>query len=88
MWIFYIAVAGKFIGLQIKPATFYNATEYYKWRDVQAATHRKFQTQFGGAIFTVVSVKQGDKKVIANIEVVGEIQQEIARLTLENKSIL
>lgn len=78
---FFIRIGEKFIGLQIKPTKFYNANEYYKWRDVQAATHRKFQKQFDGAIFTVVSIKEGANKVIANPEIIPEIQKEIARLT-------
>ena len=59
---FFIRVEDSFIGLQIKPTTFFNANEYYKWRDIQKATHQKFQQKFGGAIFTVVSVKQGTEK--------------------------
>ncbi len=78
---FFIRAGDNFIGLQIKPATFYNASEYYKWRDVQKATHQKFQARFGGAIFTVVSVRQGDKKVIANPKVIAEMQTEIRRLS-------
>jgi hypothetical protein len=78
---FFISVKDKFIGLQIKPMTFFNASEYYKWRDIQKATHQKFQKKFGGAIFTVVSVKQGTEKVIANPEIIAEIEKEIVRLT-------
>ena len=78
---FFIRVADAFIGLQIKPMTFFNTNEYYKWRDIQKATHQKFQQKFGGAIFTVVSVKQGTEKTIANPEIILEIEQEIARLT-------
>ena len=77
---FTIQVGERFIGLQIKPMTFFNASEYYKWRDIQKATHRKFQAKFGGAIFTVVSVKQGTDKVIANPEIISEIQNEMAKL--------
>lgn len=77
---FAIPVGEFFIGLQIKPMSFYNASEFYKWRDVQAATHAKFEKKFGGAVFTVVSVKEGAQKTIANAEVVAQIQAEIARL--------
>ncbi len=77
---FFIQIGERFIGLQIKPVTFFNANEYYKWRDVQRETHAKFTQQFGGKVFTVVSMKQGDAKRIANPEVVSEIQEEIARL--------
>ena len=78
---FFIRVADAFIGLQIKPMTFFNTNEYYKWRDIQKSTHEKFQQKFGGAIFTVVSIKQGTEKTIANPEIILEIQQEMARLT-------
>ena len=60
--------------------SFYNSNEFYKWRDVQAATHAKFEKKFGGAVFTVVSMKEGAQKTIANAEVVAQIQAEIARL--------
>ena len=77
---FAIAVGAFFIGLQIKPMSFYNANEFYKWRDVQATSHAKFERKFGGAVFTIVSVKEGAQKIIANVEVVAQIQAEIARL--------
>ena len=77
---FAIPVGEFFIGLQIKPVSFYNASEFYKWRDIQAATHGKFARKFGGAVFTVVSVKEGAQKTIANAEVVAQIQNEIVRL--------
>lgn len=78
---FFIRCGESFIGLQIKPATFNNAQEFYKWRDVQRSTHEKFHKRFGGAVFTVVSIKDGEKKVIANAEVVDEIREEIVRLS-------
>jgi hypothetical protein len=78
---FFIQVGEAFIGLQIKPVTFYNANEYYKWRDVQITSHQKFQEKFGGSIFTVISVKQGAEKAIANPEVIPKIQKEIQRLS-------
>ena len=77
---FFIRVGEAYIGLQIKPVTFYNANEYYKWRDVQSTTHQKFKANFGGEIFTVISIKQGTEKAIANPEIIEAIQQEIARL--------
>ena len=78
---FFVKVGENFIGLQIKPVTFYNANEFYKWRDVQHKTHEKFAQQFGGKVFTIVSTKQGDAKRIVNPEIIAEIQAEIARLT-------
>lgn len=78
---FFLAVGEYFIGLQIKPVTFYNAVEYSKWRDIQRNTHEKFKRQHGGAVFTIVSIKQGEAKKIANPEVVAEIQAEVLRLS-------
>lgn len=77
---FYIEVKGKYIGIQIKPTTFKHTFEDYKWKEVQETTHRKFQNKFGGKVFTVFSVKEGQKKVIYNSEVIEEIKKEIARL--------
>ena len=78
---FFIRVGASFIGLQIKPVSFFNMADFHKWRDVQATTHRKWLRKHGGAVFTVVSIKQGSEKIIANHEVVAEIQAEIARLS-------
>ena len=78
---FFIKIGDHFIGLQIKPETFYNASEYYKWRDIQKATHQKFEKKYGGAIFTIISIKQGSEKVIANPETISDIQKEIDRLS-------
>jgi hypothetical protein len=80
---FFIEVGDKYIGLQIKPTTFENAPEDYKWKEVQEASHRKFQERFGGKVFIVFSVKEGQKKVIKNIEVIDEIRKEIERLKKE-----
>ncbi len=79
---FFIRVGEKFIGLQIKPVTFANAQQAHLWQDVQDNSHQKFQAQYGGKVFTVVSHKQGDKKVIANPEIIEQIIDEIKRLHL------
>lgn len=77
---FYIEVEGKYIGLQIKPTTFEHTFEDYKWKDMQRASHLKFQEKFGGKVFTVFSIRSGKKKEIYNKEVVEEIKKEIKRL--------
>jgi len=77
---FYIEVEGKYIGLQIKPITFEHTFEDYKWKDMQRASHLKFQEKFGGKVFTVFSIKSGKKKEIYNKEVIEEIKKEIKRL--------
>ena len=81
---FFIRVGTKFIGLQIKPTTFHNAQQAHLWREVQDNSHEQFQARFGGQVFTVYSMKQGDKKAITNPEIVPEIRAEIQRLQAEN----
>ena len=59
---FFIEINGKYIGLQIKPTTFKHTFEDYKWKEMQEISHHKFQEKFGGKVFTVFSVKEGNKK--------------------------
>lgn len=81
---FFIPVGDKYTGLQIKPETFEHAPQAAsKWRDVYAQSHAAFTREFGGRVFTIVSVTQGDRKVIYNAEVIEEIRQEIERLQSE-----
>jgi len=78
---FYIKVGTNFIGLQIKPASdVSHISQIFKERQLQAATHQAFTEQFGGHVYYVVSRKEGEKKVIHNIDVVDEIRSEIQRL--------
>ncbi|MEM5793239.1 MAG: MjaI family restriction endonuclease [Candidatus Aenigmatarchaeota archaeon] len=78
---FFIKVKDKFIGLQIKPAGgVSHITQIYQERTQQAETHKKFSTKYGGKVFYVISIKDGDKKKIHNKEVIEEIKAEIKRL--------
>lgn len=78
---FYIKVNDKYIGLQIKPASgVSHIPEIFKERNQQAATHKKFTELYGGKVFYVISIKEGNKKVIQNKEVIDEIKTEIKRL--------
>lgn len=77
---FYIKIKNKYIGLQIKPAGFPYITEILKEIEIQKKTQKKFTEKFGGEVFTIFSVKEGDKKVIYNKEIIKEIKQEILRL--------
>ncbi|MGB9901323.1 MAG: hypothetical protein ACPLEW_07580 [Pseudothermotoga sp.] len=45
--------------------------------------HEKFEKCFGGKVFTVFSIKKGNKKEIYNQEVIEEIRKEIERLKKE-----
>lgn len=78
---FYIQIKDKYIGLQIKPInTGIQLPEIFKEYSLQAETHQKFTEVFGGKVFYLFSKKIGDKKEIANKEIIEEIQKEIERL--------
>jgi hypothetical protein len=77
---FVIEWNGKYIGIQIKPTTFKQTFENYKWKGMQDSTHQKFQKKFGGGVFIVFSVAEGKKKIITNPEIIDEIKKEIERL--------
>lgn len=79
---FYIKVKDKFIGLQIKPVSgVSHIPEIFKERNNQLATHEKFTNEFGGKVFYIYSIKEGDKKKIYNHEIIKEIQEEIILLS-------
>lgn len=77
---FYIEVKGKFIGLQIKPISYEQTPEIYKWKEWLSETHKKFERKYGGKVFIIFSVKKDNKKEIYNREVIEEIKKEINRL--------
>jgi len=79
---FFIKVNNKFIGLQIKPVSNTSQIpEIFKEKNIQKETHKTFTEKYGGKVFYIFSMKEGDKKVIQNIEVVSEILEEIDRLS-------
>lgn len=77
---FFIKIKDRYIGLQIKPAGYAFITQIINERKNQKATHKKFTARYGGKVFYIISVKEGDKKKIYNTEVIKEIKQEIDRL--------
>ncbi len=77
---FYIEINGKFIGLQIKPISYEQTPEIYKWKEWLSETHKKFEKKYGGKVFIIFSVKKDNKKEIYNREVIKEIKDEINRL--------
>jgi hypothetical protein len=77
---FHIKIKDKYLGLQIKPASYAFITQIINERKNQEATHKKFTAKYGGKVFYVISIKEGDKKRIYNTEVIEEIKQEIERL--------
>lgn len=77
---FLIRVKDKYIGLQIKPAGYAYITQIINELEFQKATHQKFTAKYGGKVFYIVSVKEDNRKVIYNPEVIEEIKNEIGRL--------
>jgi len=77
---FFIKIRDKYLGLQIKPAGYAFITQIINERKNQESTHKKFAAKYGGKVFYVISIKEGDKKRIYNTEVIEEIKQEIERL--------
>lgn len=78
---FYIQVNDKYIGLQIKPVSQVSSIpEIYKEKGIQHKSHIEFTQKYGGQVFYLYSCKSGDKKIIVNTDVIGEIQQEIEKL--------
>lgn len=78
---FFIKLNGKYIGLQIKPASgVSHISQIFKERQLQEKTHKKFTEKYGGKVFYVISIKEGDKKKIHNVEVINEIKNEMKRL--------
>jgi len=55
-------------------------SQIFKERQLQEKTHQKFTEKYGGKVFYVISIKEGDKKKIHNTEVIDEIKEEIERL--------
>jgi len=65
---------------EIKPAGYAFITQIINERKNQEATHKKFTDKYGGKVFYIISIKEGNKKRIYNTEVIEEIKQEIERL--------
>ncbi len=78
---FFIKIKERDIGLQIKPVNQgIQLPQIFKEKAKQLETHEKFEKKYGGKVFFVYSSKHGDKKTIANVDVLDEIRSEIKRL--------
>jgi len=77
---FFIKVKDKYIGLQIKPAGYAYIPQIINEFGFQKRTHQQFTEKYGGKVFYIISIKQDNKKVIHNPEVIEEIRKEIERL--------
>jgi hypothetical protein len=78
---FYVTVNNRYIGLQIKPLITGRSLNEYQWIEMHRKNHERFTKEFGGKVFFVFSIKNGDRKIISNGEVIEEIQLEILRLS-------
>lgn len=78
---FFIKIKDNFIGLQIKPVGSEEMFQVIKEKRQQLETHKKFTQKYGGKVFYIYSIKEADKKVLANPEVIKEIKEEIRRLS-------
>jgi len=79
---FFILINGKYIGLQVKPVNDgIQLPEIFKEKEIQAKSHERFTAKYGGKVFYVYSAKRDGKKEIVNVDVIGEIQDEIKRLS-------
>jgi len=78
---FFIKIKEKYIGLQIKPAGgVAHIPQIFKEHELQLQTHKKFADKYGGKVFYIISIKEGDKKKIHNTEIIEEIKKEIERV--------
>jgi len=78
---FFIKIANKFIGIQIKPIASGQSLNHYQWIEMHRINHQRFENDFGGKVFFVYSTKSAaGKKKIHNVEVIDQIREEIQRL--------
>jgi hypothetical protein len=78
---FFIKIRDCYIGLQIKPVSqVSHIPEIFKEKDIQKDSHVKFLREYGGNVFYIYSIKDGNNKKICNVEVINEIREEMARL--------
>jgi len=68
------------LGVKIKPITYEQTPEIYRWKEWLSKTHDKFEKDHGGKVFIIFSIKKDNKKEIYNPEVIEEIKKEILRL--------
>ena len=80
---FWIPLAGRYIGIQIKPITYMHQEEVYRWLQWMEAAHRRFTEKYGGKVFVIFSRKQGRQHIIANPEVIKEIRKEVEKIQRE-----
>jgi len=68
------------LDVEIKPITYEQTPEIYRWKEWLGRAHKKFEENFGGKVFIIFSIKEDNKKEIYNPEVIDGIRKEIERL--------
>ena len=83
-----IPVGDKYIGLQIKPVTYEQMPDAYKWKELMQEKHKRFRREFGGKVFIVFCKHRGKREFeVENLEgLVKDIEQEVRRLREGNSS--
>jgi len=77
---FFIPVANRFIGIQIKPVTYSQTPELHRWQEWMRQSHQRFEAEQGGKVFIVFSVtEKGGRKHILNEDVIDQIRDELRR---------
>jgi hypothetical protein len=74
---FFIKINEKFIGLQIKPAGYAFIPQIISEHIHQVETHKKFTAQYGGKVFYIISVKEGDKKRFIMLKLLKKLNKKL-----------
>ncbi len=61
------------------PKTLKECEDYY-FTNLKTKSQNKFKNNLGGNVYYIYSLKEGKKKIIANSEVIEEIEKEMQRL--------
>ncbi len=73
-------VGDKAFGIQIKPITANSNFGNYNVSERMSNSFKVFEEKFGGKVFVIFSVREGDKKEIVNKDILEQIKLEIKRL--------
>ncbi len=77
----YLGIVGeKAFGIQIKPTTINSNFGNYNPTDRMKTSFQTFKEKYGGEVFVIYSIKQNNKKIIQNMEIVDKIKAEVKRL--------
>jgi hypothetical protein len=84
---FFIPIANRCIGIQIKPVTYSQTPELHKWQEWMRRSHQRFESEQGGKAFIVFSVtEKGGRKHILNEDIVDQIRDELRRQASDDQT--